>query len=261
MKQYKTYLFDLYGTLVDIHTEESKPSFWKSVAAFYREHGADWEAASLRLRYHALCADETARLQTRYPDAEIEIDLLPVFRALYEQKRRTPNAALLAETAWYFRRCSTTHLRAYAGARDLLEALHAAGKTVVLLSNAQSSFTRPELDLLGLTGCFDRIFISSELGFRKPDARFFREALRELGLDPTECLMIGNDPVCDVEGAAGVGMDAVYLHSGLSPKNQPAPVSAVLSLPQMNLRRLRCAILGEQKGESKAIKKPVNEYQ
>ena len=32
MKAYKNYLFDLYGTLVDIHANEEAPSFRRSVS-------------------------------------------------------------------------------------------------------------------------------------------------------------------------------------------------------------------------------------
>ena len=96
----------------------------------------------------------------------------------------------------------------------------------------------PELELLGLADCFDRVYLSSEAGFRKPDPRFFTAPLRELGLEAGDCLMIGNDPRCDVGGAAAVGMDAVYLRSGLSPRGAPIPEKAVLSLGAMDLKRL-----------------------
>ncbi len=253
MKQYQAYLFDLYGTLVDIHTDESRPSFWKVVAAYYTAQGAPYTWKTIQESYRALCAAETARLQTRYPDAKIEIDLLPVFRSLYAQKGIDADAALLAETARYFRQRSTTHFRAYAGAGALLDALRAAGRSVILLSNAQSCFTRPELERLGLTERFDRIYISSEVGFQKPDPRFFAAPLRDLGLDPADCLMIGNDPFCDVAGAQAVGMDAVYIRSGLSPKGIASPArhserseesaAPVLSLPRMDLSRLRAKLL------------------
>ena len=244
MKIYPAYLFDLYGTLVDIHTDESKPGFWKLIAEYYTAHGAACDAACLRSDYLRLCAKETERLQGQCPGAAVEIDLLPVFQSLYLQKGLSPDAAMLAETAWYFRQRSTTHLRTYAGAGELLTALRAAGGTVILLSNAQACFTRPELDRLGLTGKFDRIFISSEQGFKKPDPRFFTAPLRELGLEPGDCLMIGNDPVCDIEGAARVGMEAVYIQSALSPKTRQAP-DAVLTLPRMDLRCLRRILLGK----------------
>ncbi len=253
MRAYRACLFDLYGTLVDIHTDETKPAFWREIAGFYTQHGAAWEGRALREAYQALCAAQTASLQSNDPDALVEIDLLPVFRALYEARGLVPEQTLLTDTTWCFRRRSTTHLRAYAGAKELLEALRGAGKTVILLSNAQGSFTRPELERLGLTACFDRVYISSEQGFRKPDPRFFRAPLGDLGLDPSDCLMIGNDPVCDVAGAAAVGMDAVYIRSALSPKAPAAPLchsergeepaSPVLSLPRMDLRRLRQLLL------------------
>ena len=238
MKQYRAYLFDLYGTLVDIHTEEGRPKLWKDAAAYYTAHGAAYEADGLRAAYLRLCAAETEALQALHPDALVEIELLRVFRALYTEKGLRPAEALLADTAWFFRRASTTHLRAYAGAGALLAALRGLGRTVILLSNAQSCFTRPELELLGLADCFDRVYLSSEAGFRKPDPRFFTAPLRELGLEAGDCLMIGNDPRCDMGGAAAVGMDAVYLRSGLSPRGAPIPEKAVLSLGSMDLKRL-----------------------
>ena len=244
MKQYRAYLFDLYGTLVDIHTDEGKPAFWKTVAAYYTAHGAAYGSTELRASYEQLCDAETKRLQVLFPGAEIEIDLSGVFRGLYTAKGRFPDPALLSDTAWAFRRASTSHLRPYAGAGELLDALRKAGKTVILLSNAQSCFTRPELEMLGLLDGFDRVCISSEAGFRKPDPRFIAVPLKELGLDPADCLMIGNDPACDIGGAAAVGMDAVYLRSGLSPRSAPALLpNAVYSFSRMDLRKLKRLLL------------------
>ena len=51
MKQYRAYLFDLYGTLVDIHTDEGKAAFWKRLAAYYSAHGAAYHDAELRAAY------------------------------------------------------------------------------------------------------------------------------------------------------------------------------------------------------------------
>ncbi len=239
MKQYRVCLFDLYGTLVSIHTDETKASFWKQIAACFAEHGAAYDAAALRSAYLRLCAAETDCLQRANPEALVEIDLLRVFRSLYAEKGVGAGEALLADTAWRFRLASTTHLRAYAGAGELLDALRAAGRTVLLLSNAQSCFTRPELELLDLTRRFDRIYLSSEWGFRKPDPRFFQAPLKELGLKPEDCLVIGNDPVCDVRGALAAGMDGAYLRSALSPRGAPGALpEACFSLPRMDLRAL-----------------------
>lgn len=35
-KHYKNYLFDLYGTLVDIHTDEENEALWEKLCMFLR---------------------------------------------------------------------------------------------------------------------------------------------------------------------------------------------------------------------------------
>ena len=210
---YDAYCFDLYGTLVDIHTDEKPEKFWRTAADFYTRHGAPWEGPALRGAYLDLCRRAEAALLQRYPGALVELDLAGVFRDLYAAKGLGAGEDLVDQTARFFRSASTCHLRVYAGAWDLLLELRATGAKVILVSNAQSCFTRPELEALGLTDCFDRICISSEAGFRKPDPRFYRWALEPLGLDPARCLMIGNDPDCDVRGARAAGLEAFYVHS------------------------------------------------
>ncbi len=217
------FLLDLYGTLVDIHTDENQPSLWKRMAGFVLSRGADWEGKALRRAYLEGLRQEEERLRLRdrgLPRAQGEIDLALVFARLYTEKGVRADAALIAETALAFRKASTTRLRLYAGAKELLAALGQRGR-VILLSNAQSLFTRPELEMLGLTDCFDSIYLSSEAGFKKPDPRFYRLALDREGLKPKDCLMIGNDPICDGEGPRSVGIPAYVIRSGISPRGIP----------------------------------------
>ena len=35
---YKNYIFDLYGTIIDIHTEEGELKLWEALAKFYQKH-------------------------------------------------------------------------------------------------------------------------------------------------------------------------------------------------------------------------------
>ena len=249
MQQYKACFFDLYGTLVDIHTDETRPSFWKAVADFYTGHGAAYTGKELRGAFSVLCAEQEEHLRSAAgPEAEVELDLRLVFAALYQEKGVPAADALIRETAVFFRQRSTTHLRLYAGAKELLAALRENGIRVILLSNAQSCFTIPELEALDLMTCFDRIWISSDVGYKKPDIRFFLAALGETGLEPSDCLMIGNDPVSDAAGAKKAGMDAIYIHSGLSPKPAPVPDSldAAAYLARMDLKALKKRILSRR---------------
>ena len=49
-------IFDLYGTLVDIHTDENQPSLWQRMAGFAASQGARYEAEELRRAYLRLAA-------------------------------------------------------------------------------------------------------------------------------------------------------------------------------------------------------------
>ena len=49
-----------------------------------------------------------------------------------------------------------------------------------------------------------------DIGYDKPDIRFFEEALRRCGLQPSEVLMIGDSMTTDIEGARKAGIDALF---------------------------------------------------
>lgn len=54
----------------------------------------------------------------------------------------------------------------------------------------------------------DHVFASSELGWRKPAAEFFREVERRLGRRPEELVLVGDDPVLDIAAARRAGWEA-----------------------------------------------------
>ena len=223
MKQYDTVLFDLYGTLVDIHTDPKQNRVWTALAEFYDLHGAHYLPSELKRSYFRQIQLMEENLYDLYGSERTgycpEIDIAEVFRALYRYRSTAElSDDLIAETALVLRNASRMHLRLYAGAEELLKALKDAGKTVILLSNAQRLFTVPELRMLGIYDLFDHIYISSDWQCRKPDPHFFEIPLKELNLNPKQCLMIGNDPFCDILGALHAGMDAYYIHDRLSPK-------------------------------------------
>ena len=85
------------------------------------------------------------------------------------------------------------------------------------MSNAQTDFTRPEFDLMGLADFFDGILISSEEGYKKPAKEFYDRLFTRFGLKPENCLMVGNDEFSDIAGAIQVGMDSLYIHTEISP--------------------------------------------
>lgn len=246
MKQYRNYIFDLYGTLVDIHTDERAMRVWRSMAELFTRYGATDAPAAWRDAYFRTVAEREKALGVR--DGEIRIE--DVFSDLYARRGVAADAETIRETARCFRERSTTHLRCYAGAAELLDALRAAGRGVFLLSNAQRVFTEPELARFGLVERFDGVMISSDVGYRKPSPRFFDALCKEYSLHAADCLMIGNDPDCDVAGARRAGMDSYYIHSALSPaRGERGAVGTAGTQFGMDLTALRRKLLRTGKGD------------
>jgi putative hydrolase of the HAD superfamily len=218
--QYKNYIFDLYGTLVDIHTDESKVALWKKIAVYFSAQGAAYTGKELKERYGILIGAEAKRLQKKlqkkYPGItvkEVEINLDRVFAALYKEKGVKANKQLIKDSMIAFRAITMEKLRLFPGTIELLQGLRDAGKKVYLLSNAQTSFTYPEMKALGLTEYFDDIFFSSDLEVKKPSARFYEALFEKHGLTKKESVMVGNDRFADVQGALDFGIEAIYLHT------------------------------------------------
>lgn len=234
MKDYKNYIFDLYGTLVDIHTDEGKTELWEKLSLFYGYYGAVYQPEELQEAYQAMVAqEENSYSHEAYPEIELEY----VFQKLFEKKGIKADMELSVHAGQFFRILSTEYVKLYDGTKEMLAKLHEEGKKVYLLSNAQEIFTSYELRYLGLTPYFDDIFISSTCQCKKPDTKFYQMLIDKHKLKIEECLMIGNDNTTDIAGAKELGMDSLYIHSNLSPELTGEPDSTYY-LEEMDMRKL-----------------------
>ena len=217
--KYTDLIFDLYGTLVDIHTEEDA-LVWEKTALYFGYYGAHYTPSQLKEAFEAELKKRKAKAGQSYecfPDLPFE----PIMAQLFRQAGVEENAdALGLNAAQLFRICSTEYIKLYPGALDALARLRQKGLRLWLLSNAQRVFTAYELRHLGLGEQLDGIYISSDYGCRKPDSRFYQALVEEKGLDVSHCLMIGNDRDTDIAGAKALGMATLYMHTALTPPQQ-----------------------------------------
>lgn len=217
--RYTDLIFDLYGTLVDIHTDENELA-WEKTALYCGYYGAPYTGPTLQADFMAEMSRREAQAGQSYemfPDIPFDSVLADLLRKKGVIER-TEELALNA--AQVFRISATEYIRLYDGVLDALAALRKQGFRLWLLSNAQRAFTAYELRYLGLTDQFDGIYLSSDYQCRKPDVRFFRALLEEQGLDPQKCLMIGNDRETDIAGAQAAGLSTLYMHTNLTPSAQ-----------------------------------------
>ncbi|MDZ4064710.1 MAG: HAD family hydrolase [Coriobacteriia bacterium] len=99
------------------------------------------------------------------------------------------------------------------GARLVLETARNCGLKVAIATNPIFPLRAVEhrLAWAGLDGSLADVVTSYEsMHACKPHPDYFRETAAQLGLDPRDCLMVGDDPVLDL-AAADVGMSTFHV--------------------------------------------------
>jgi putative hydrolase of the HAD superfamily len=227
MKSYDNFLFDLYGTLVDIHTDEEDPILWRQMSVLLQTEGINITPEALHKKYLTTIHTLESKAKDRLGSG-VEIDIKNVFFSFYDGLSQNPSDEKIDRLAHIFRILSTHKLRLFPGVSEMLTELKATGKKVFLLSNAQTLFTMPELCALQLEQYFDGIVISSAEGYKKPDRRLYRLVIERYSLNPQKTVMVGNDDVADCWGAADAGLDSMYIYTEQSPlRRNPLPDNCV----------------------------------
>lgn len=80
--------------------------------------------------------------------------------------------------------------------------------THVLLSNASAGYLKPIMEKLGLDKLFTNIFVSSDIGYAKPDPRAYQYVLKQTGFEPENTLMI-DDSARNIDVAMELGMKGI----------------------------------------------------
>jgi putative hydrolase of the HAD superfamily len=192
--KYKAVVFDLFGTLVGGY---SRGDYDRTIS-----HMA--EVLSLPRDAFARMWRETGRVRTK--------DHLATPRAAIEHISRNLGGPLepraVGEAAEmrldFLRRCLTVR-------RDAVETvahLREAALKIGLISNCS-----PEVPGLWrevpLAPLVDVALFSSDEGLRKPDARIYLLACERLGVEPRNCLYVGDGADGELPGASQVGMRAL----------------------------------------------------
>lgn len=201
----KNIFFDLYGTLIDIQTDENHLFFWEKLTKKWKKYH-DYTPTEFKNQYLSICL--------MLEKTKEEIDLLDAFAELLNVDKD-----LAEKFARDFRQYSTKYLRLYPGVKDLLKKLKKKGYGLYVLSNAQTSFTIPELKKLKIFHYFNDIAISSEYGVKKPNPEFFLQAIKKFNLSISTLIMIGNDYECDILSARKLGIKSIFIQSNLTPQH------------------------------------------
>lgn len=123
------------------------------------------------------------------------------------------------------------------GARELLDWLDIRRDcyTLAVITNGFSEAQRPKMKFSDIDRYFDYFFLSEDLGYMKPDRRFFDAAIAKMGVKPEQCLVIGDDYKVDIEGAMNAGIPQVWynLNGTVLPAGCPKPTYEIHHLLEL----------------------------
>lgn len=118
------------------------------------------------------------------------------------------------------------------GSVDTLRALNRLGLRVVAASNWEG-WLGQLLTQLGLDRFFAVQVVSADIGFEKPNPKFFDCALMLSATDRRRVVHVGDGLVADVQGAASSGIDAIWVSTSDTAGFQGTRISSIAELPDL----------------------------
>lgn len=234
----KGIIFDVNGTLVDIHTDEGHEEVYRIISNMLSYQGISLDPKGLKDLYFQKMKEQRAASSERHP----EFDAIGIFREIitlhatnFTRNLPVPKLEQLPRfLAEAYRAASRFRLQPYRGAEETIVHLHSKYH-LAAISDAQTAYAVPELNAVGLSGYFDPIIISGEFGYRKPNERLFTAALTAMKMEPSEVLYVGNDMYRDVYGAQRIGIKTVFIRSnqGTQEKEGVKPDYIIYNLPEL----------------------------
>jgi len=142
------------------------------------------------------------------------IEYQNVFDMLLEAELGEVDPRCLAAGITAYRRARDAELVLYPHVFETLIQLSKRGLKLAVVTDAPRLQAWLRLYSLNLHHIFDHVVTYEDTGKRKPDPAPFCLALKRLGLQADEVVMIGDWAERDVVGAAGVGMVTAFARYG-----------------------------------------------
>lgn len=97
---------------------------------------------------------------------------------------------------------------------ELMEHLSSInGMYMHIITNGMKEAQRPRISKLDLDKYFETITVSDEIGFAKPDTRFFDHACAKITeMDKSKYLVVGDSLQSDIQGGINYGVDTCWFN-------------------------------------------------
>lgn len=190
-------LFDLDGTLVD-----TAPDLISCLNKALNAHGFETVAPDLIKPFISYGAAAMINASRPLSDDELKADILETMLNLYQNN--------IAEHTVFF-----------SGIVDILNAIEAQGLKWGVVTNKRERFTNPLMDALKLTDRAACIVSGDTTANPKPHSDPMLEACKQAGVNPRECVYIG-DALHDITAGKSVEMKTLAaLYGYIKPGDTP----------------------------------------
>ena len=202
----KAIFFDLYGTLIDINTDEQDPWVYSVLSRFLSYHSVKIVPEELKKEYFEEIEKQFRKSRETFP----EVDLYKIFSMIMNKYGRGwyPKSVVV-DSAMLFRSLTIKQFGLFPHIIETLLQIQGQYK-IAIISDAQWIFAEPEVEILGLDRFFKQRILSSQSGYKKPDVRLFQAAMKKFRVKPKESLYVGDNIRKDLVGAKKAGMRFIY---------------------------------------------------
>ena len=200
-------LFDAVGTL--LHPDPPVAQVYGEAG---RRFGSKLELAEIGRRFRAALAaemgpaDDLSRLPTS--EANELARWRRIVAAVFHDLSATDSEGLFQLLWQHF--AQPQHWQLYEDVSPAIHRLKDNGLRLGIASNFDARLIEIASAKPALAAC-ERVFISSQVGFVKPDPRFFATVSSQLEVSPSQILLVGDDELADVQGARAAGWQALWL--------------------------------------------------
>ncbi|MGN7470755.1 HAD family hydrolase [Brevibacillus sp. SAFN-007a] len=230
MSRFSTILFDLDDTLFDFSACWEK-GMQETIAAHACTADLDGAALLAALRRHgdALWGDVIAKTYdfTQYRRLRLQRAMADFNRTMAVEEiddfQRVYQAACLAA------------VQPDPEVQDVIAKL-AEKHELGIVTNGPVDMAFIKLERLGLSAYFpqERVVISEQLGYHKPDSRIYAAAQERFGVPSSEVLFVGDTWEADVAGAMDAGFSAIWFNPrGKKPTSAHQPLAVIERLAQL----------------------------
>lgn len=209
MKKYTDLFVDFDDTLYDTHGNAVI-----ALEELYEHFHLDRHFPSLEA-FTIPYWEKNVELWTQYAAGQITRDHLIVERFRYPLSQGegmdTSVENCLRVSDWFLDACAAKP-GVIPGAHELMQHLMDRGYRLHMASNGFHEVQYRKLQSCGMLGMFDSVILSEDAGANKPSAEFFRYAMAVSGAEVQHTLMIGDNPVSDIQGAREYGLDTIFFN-------------------------------------------------